>query len=75
VTFSAAASGTKALAAVAAFSISTTGVVKGCFLTTGPGAVATNLNTGGKLISAGTFTDKTVGNGDTLNVSYSLSLT
>jgi hypothetical protein len=74
--FSAAAAGSKALTAVAAFSISTTGTVKGCFMLTGTGAVATNANAGGTLISAGVFSaDKPVSNGDTLNVSYSLALT
>lgn len=67
---------TKALSSNAAFSISTSGTVKGCFLVIGTGASATNLNTSGKLWSAGAFTggDKTVANLDTLNVSYSTGL-
>lgn len=74
--FSAAAAGSKATSAAVTFSISTSGTIKGCFVVIGTGAVATNLSTAGKLLSAGTFTggDKVVGNGDTLSVTYTLSL-
>jgi hypothetical protein len=74
--FSAASAGSKALSAAKAFSISTTGTVKGAFMVLGTGAVATNLDTNGTLLSAGLFSggDKAVGNGDTLNVSWSLGL-
>lgn len=74
--FSAASGGSKATSAAVTFSISTSGTIKGCFIVIGTGAVATNLSTAGRLLSAGTFTggDKVVGNGDTLSVTYSLSL-
>ena len=70
-----AAAGSKALSAAKAFSISTSGTVKGAFLVYGTGAVATNADTNGKLMSAGVFSggDKVVANLDTLNVSYSLA--
>ena len=74
--WSAAASGSKALSAALAFSITGTGTVKGCFLVFGSGAVNTIDSTAGTLYSAGLFTggDKAVDNGDTLNVSYTASL-
>lgn len=74
--FSAAAAGSKATSAAVTFSISTSGTIKGCFVVIGTGAAATNLSTAGKLLSAGAFTggDKVVSNGDTLSVTYSLSL-
>lgn len=74
--FSAAAAGSKATSAAVTFSISTSGTLKGCFVVIGTGAAATNLSTAGKLLSAGAFTggDKVVSNGDTLSVTYSLSL-
>jgi hypothetical protein len=52
------------------------GTVKGCFMVLGSGALNTIMNTAGTLYSAGTFSggDKVVGNGDTLNVSYTASM-
>jgi hypothetical protein len=73
--WSSASGGSKALSAALGFSITGTGTVEGCFLVYGTGAVNTVDNTSGVLFSAGAFTGgaKTVANGDTLNVSYTLS--
>lgn len=74
--WSAAAAGAKALSSALAFSISETGTLKGAFIVFGSGASATKDNTGGVLLSAGTFTegDRSVVNGDTVNVSYTITL-
>src|SRR4249920_1010636 len=74
--WSAATAGGKALSAALSFAITGTGTVKGAFLVFGTGAVATKDDTNGVLWSAGTFStgDKSVVNGDTLNVNYSTSL-
>lgn len=77
ITWNAAATRAKAIASAASFVFASYGgTVKGCFIVTGSGAVATNNNTSGTLYSAGVFTggDKIVGVGDTLNVSYSTSV-
>ena len=52
------------------------GVVAGCFLATGTGAVSTQLSTAGTLYSAGNFTTaKTTTAGDTVAVTYSTTAT
>lgn len=52
------------------------GVVAGCFLATGTGAVSTQLSTAGTLYSAGNFTTaKTTTSGDTVAVTYSTTAT
>lgn len=75
--FNAAAAGSKALTTALSYAITGTGTVKGAFLVSGSGASATKDDTGGVLLSAGLFSggDKPVGNGDTINASWSLGLT
>jgi len=74
--WSPASGGSKSLSAALSFAMTGSGTVKGCFLVYGSGALATIDNTAGVLYSAGLFTggDKTVGSGDTINVSYTTSL-
>ena len=72
--WAAAASGSKALSAACVYSINGDGTtIKGCGLT----SVSTKSGTTGTLFSAGLFTggDKVLANGDTLNVSYTATLT
>jgi hypothetical protein len=74
--WSASSGGVLALSAALAFTFTGAGTVKGCFIVSGTGAVVTNDNTAGTLISSGVFTggDKIVADTDVLNVSYSLTL-
>jgi hypothetical protein len=74
--WSSASAGAKALSAALSFAITGSGTVKGAFIVYGTGAVNTKDDTNGTLYSAGLFTggDKTVANGDTVNVSYTTSL-
>lgn len=75
ITFSAAAAGVKATSANATYAITSAGTVDGAFLNMN--GSATKDDTTGILYSAGTFSGgaRTVANGDTLNVSYSSTLT
>lgn len=74
--WSAAAGGAKALSAAASFVFTNSGTVQGGFLVGGSGASASVGNTGGVLISAGTLTTpQPVINGNTIQMSYTLTLT
>lgn len=70
-----------ATSASVSFSILASATIKGCFLIikdkSGTSPTSAVGNTSGAILSAGTFTggDKVVGNGDTLNVSYTARLT
>ena len=78
ITFSSAAGSgtvTKASTGTYTFAMLNTGTVAGCFININ--GSATIDNTTGTLFSAGDFTggNKTVGNGDSLTVTYTLSIT
>lgn len=69
--FNAASGGSKATSAALAFSINATVTIKGAFVTT----LNTKGGTTGTLYSAGTFAaDRILFNGDTLNVSLTVSV-
>lgn len=71
--FSAASAGSKSTSAAVAFSMTGAGTVAGCFINIG--GLATKDDTTGTLLSAGDFAaSRTVANGDTVNVSYTLSV-
>lgn len=74
--WSAASGGSKALSAALSFAITSSGTLKGGFLNGGTGASSTIDSTTGVLVSAGLFSggDRAVNNGDTVNVSYTMSL-
>ena len=74
--WAAAGAGAKALSAALSFAPSENGTLKGSFIVTGAGAVATHDDTNGILLSAGLFTegDRIVVSGDTVNVSYTITL-
>jgi hypothetical protein len=75
--WNAASGGIKALSAALSFAITGAGTIKGAFIVTGPSASATLDTTTGILYSAGLFTggDRLVAASDTVNVSYSTTLT
>lgn len=74
--WSAASAGSKALSAALAFTMTSSGTLKGAFLVLGSGAVVTNLSTAGTLFSAALFSggDRVVASSDVVNVSWSLAL-
>lgn len=74
--WSAASAGAKALSAALSFAITGTGTIKGCFMVYGSAATNAVDGTVGTLFSAGLFSggDRAVISGDTVNVSYSVSL-
>lgn len=75
-TWNAATSGVKGVAAASSFVFTGSGTVQGAFIVGGSGASATVANTSGVLISAGTLVAaQPVISGNTLTVSYSLTLT
>jgi hypothetical protein len=74
--WSAASGGAISLSSALSFTFTEAGTVKGAFIVTGTGAVATKESTTGTLFSAGVFTggDKVVANTDVLNVSYTVTI-
>lgn len=72
--FSSAAAGSKTTSSAVSFSMTSTGTVAGCFINIG--GSATKDSTTGTLFSAGDFSSsKSVVNGDTIAVTYTLTLT
>ena len=78
--FSAASAGAKATSAAVAFTINGSATITGCFMALGAAGIATKGDTGtagAVLLSSGTFSggSRAVISGDTLNVTYTLTLT
>lgn len=76
--FSAASAGAKATSAAVTFNINGTATITGCFIAIGAAGVTTKSDTAATavLYSTGSFSaSRSVVNGDTLNVSYSSTLT
>jgi hypothetical protein len=72
--FASASAGSKATSSAVSFSMTSTGTVAGCFINIG--GSATKDSTTGTLFSAGDFSSsKAVVNGDTIAVTYTLTLT
>ncbi|CAB5151350.1 hypothetical protein UFOVP148_37 [uncultured Caudovirales phage] len=74
--FGTASAGAISLTTPTSFTMTGNGTLQGAFITYGPGAVATLMNTSGTLLSAGVFTAgaQPVNSGNVVQVSYSLSL-
>lgn len=74
--FSAASSGSKQTSSAVTFGITSSGTVAGVFTVMSTGASTTIDNTGGTLFSAGDFSggSRSVINGDTLSVTYTVSV-
>lgn len=74
--WSVASGGIKAFSANPSYSMTGAGTVKGAFMVGGAGATNGVMNTAGTLISAGLFVsgDRAVLSGDTVSVSYSMSI-
>ena len=74
--WSSASGGSKQTNGAVSFTFTAGGTVGGCFIVYGTGAVSTNDNTSGTLLSCGAFSggNKTVASSDQLNVTYSLSV-
>jgi hypothetical protein len=74
--FNAAAAGSKSLSTALSYTMTSSGTVNGCFIVYGTGALAALDSTAGTLFSAGLFASgtKNVGIGDTINVSYTVSM-
>lgn len=77
--FSAASGGVKSTSSAASFNINGSATITGCFVALGAAGVTTKSDTAASaiLLSSGTFSggSRAVISGDTLNVSYSLTLT
>lgn len=74
--WSAASSGAKALSAALSFTVASNGTVQGVFMVGGSGASSTVGSTAGTLISASALgTPRAVLTGDTVQVSYTMTLT
>lgn len=76
--FSSASAGSKATSAAVAFNINGTATITGCFIAVGASGITTKGDTSATavLLSSGTFSggSRSVVNGDTLSVTYSLAL-
>jgi len=73
----AASSGVKTQSTASSYAITSGGTVDGVFIVCNTSAVSTKDNTGGVLLSVGTFSggSRVVANADTLSITYSLTLT
>lgn len=74
VTWAAPSAGSIATNSTNTFNITGSGTINGGFVVFGTGALTTIANTGGTLMSAGTFVAQPVVNGNTVTMSYTLSM-